>query len=51
MYTPKLREDLVRKLYRMKLSVRKPMTILLAEAVEDYLNRNLKQEADNAEQK
>ena len=38
LYTPVLRPDLVRRLYRLKLRLRRPMTALLAEAVETYLS-------------
>ena len=38
MYTPKIPEDLVRRLYRLKQQNRKPMTVLVAEAIEIYLN-------------
>jgi len=41
-YSPKIRFDLVRKLYLLKHSLpeKKPMTILVNEAVEQYLERN-----------
>ena len=49
-YSPKIRNDLVRKLYLLKHSLpdKKPMTILVNEAVEQYLERkeNGKQEND-----
>lgn len=49
-YSPKVRFDLVRKLYLLKHSLpdKKPMTILVNEAVEQYLERkeNGKQEND-----
>ena len=40
-YSPKIRIDLVRKLYLLKHSLpdKKPMTILVNEAVEQYLER------------
>ncbi len=37
MYSPKVREDLVPRLYRLKLRLNRPMTVLVAEAVEAYL--------------
>lgn len=37
MYTPKLQDDLVRKLYQLKLRTKKPMTFLLNEAVRSFL--------------
>ncbi|MBZ0184479.1 MAG: hypothetical protein K8F60_18615 [Melioribacteraceae bacterium] len=37
MYSPKLREDLVSALYRLKQVKKKPMTKLLNEAVEQYV--------------
>ena len=49
-YSPKIRFDLVRKLYFLKHSLpdKKPMTILVNEAVEQYLERkeNGKQKDD-----
>ena len=49
-YSPKIRNDLVRKLYLLKHSLpeRKPMTRLVNEAVEQYLERkeNGKQKDD-----
>ena len=49
-YSPKVRNDLVRKLYLLKHSLpeKKPMTILVNEAVEQYLERkeNGKQKDD-----
>ena len=49
-YSPKVRNDLVRKLYLLKHSLpeKKPMTRLVNEAVEQYLERkeNGKQEND-----
>ena len=38
-YTPRLRPDLVKGLWELKQRVSKPMTVLLAEAVEIYLGR------------
>ena len=47
-YSPKIKEELVRKLYLLKHSLpdKKPMTILVNEAVEQYLERK-----ENAKQK
>ena len=49
-YSPKVRNDLVRKLYLLKHSLpeKKPMTILVNEAVQQYLERkeNGKQKDD-----
>ena len=49
-YSPKIKIDLVRKLYLLKHSLpeRKPMTQLVNEAVEQYLERkeNGKQKTD-----
>ena len=49
-YSPKIRFELVRKLYLLKHSLpdKKPMTILVNEAVEQYLERkeNGKQKDD-----
>ena len=50
-YSPKIRNDLVRKLYLLKHSLpeKKPMTRLVNEAVEEYIERkeNGKQEDDS----
>ncbi|MBL1215804.1 MAG: hypothetical protein HND52_20715 [Ignavibacteriae bacterium] len=45
MYSPKLNPDLVRKLYQLKMSVGKPMTHLINEAVEEYLRRKDNEES------
>ena len=37
MYSPKLKEELVRKLYQLKQRNRKPMTNMVNEAVTEYL--------------
>jgi predicted DNA-binding protein len=36
-YSPKVREDLIPRLYRLKIKLNRPMTHLVAEAVEAYL--------------
>ena len=50
-YSPKIKFDLVRKLYLLKHSLpdKKPMTILVNEALEQYLERkeNGKQKEDD----
>lgn len=40
-YSPKIKTELVRKLYRLKHSLpnKPPMTKIVNEAVEDYLNK------------
>ncbi len=38
MYQPALKEQLVRKLYQLKLAEKRPMTKLINEAVEQYLS-------------
>ena len=40
-YSPKVKEDLVKKLYKLKHSSpgKPPMTKMVNEAVEDYLNK------------
>ncbi len=40
MYSPKVREDLIPRLYRLKVKLNRPMTHLVAEAVEVYLARH-----------
>ena len=49
-YSPKIKEDLVRKLYLLKhsLTKKKPMTRLVNEAVKEYLERK---ENDGKERK
>jgi len=41
LYSPKVREDLVKKLYQLKQATpaKIPMTKIVNEAVEDYLNK------------
>ncbi len=41
MYSPKIKEELVKKLYKLKHSAaeKTPMTQMVNEAVEDYLER------------
>ena len=48
MYTPALKENLVRKLYQLKLVEKRPMTKLINEAVEQYLSA--KQTNNNMEE-
>lgn len=51
MYSPSLKEKHIRRLYLLKLAVKKPMTVLVAEAVEQYLNQyqSLIKEVSNEE--
>ncbi len=39
MYSPKINEDLVRALYRLKQTTKRPMTLMVNEAVELYLTK------------
>ena len=39
-YSPKVKEEFVRKLYLLKQQNKKPMTRMVNEAVEDYLEKN-----------
>ena len=39
MYQPALRPDQIRSLYQLKLQQRRPMTVLVREAVDSYLRR------------
>jgi len=39
MYSPKIKETLVRELYQLKVLHKKPMTKLVNEAIEEYLER------------
>ncbi|MFZ1290200.1 MAG: hypothetical protein WAR79_08915 [Melioribacteraceae bacterium] len=41
MYTPSLSEELIRKLYQLKQVEKRPMTVLINEAVEQYLNNKV----------
>jgi predicted DNA-binding protein len=45
-YSPKIKKELVRKLYLLKHSLpkRKPMTRIVNEAIEEYLERKRKDE-------
>lgn len=50
MYSPKIKEEHVRQLYRLKQIVKRPITHLANEAIEEYLNKiqSLKQEEKEA---
>jgi len=39
MYSPKIKENLVRELYQLKQTVHKPMTELANEAISEYLKK------------
>ena len=39
MYSPKINEDLVRALYRLKQTTKRPMTLMVNEAVAIYLTK------------
>ena len=41
MYSPKIKEDHVRKLYQLKQVEKRPMTKLVSEAIEQYLKLKL----------
>ncbi len=50
MYSPKIKEDLVRKLYLLKQLEKKPITVLANEAINEYLNKKpllIRKEYDN----
>ena len=48
MYSPKIKVDLVRQLYQLKLQTRTPMTKLVNEAIVEYLiRRNTNESAEN----
>ena len=40
MYSPKVPEEMVEELYRLKQRIRKPMTVMVREAVGKYLEEN-----------
>ncbi|MGE5620988.1 MAG: hypothetical protein ACM3U0_00310 [archaeon] len=48
MYSPKIKEELVKRLYRLKQSKKKPLTKLVNEAIEKYLKKS--EEKENKEQ-
>ena len=39
MYSPKIKEEHVRELYRLKQILKRPITHLANEAIEQYLNK------------
>ena len=43
MYSPKIKETLVKELYQLKLKVNKPMTRLVNKAVQEFLNKQRKE--------
>ena len=49
MYSPKIREDLIPKLYRLGQRKRRPMTHLVAEAIDEYLARQEREDAADAQ--
>ena len=44
MYSPKIREDLIPRLYRLRVRLKRPMTRLVNEAVATYLEQNEEKE-------
>lgn len=46
MYTPKLSEDIVRKLYQLKLKTGKPITVLANTIIKEYLEKQTKEIAN-----
>jgi len=40
MYQPKIRDENVRKLYHQKMQMKKPMSHILDEILNDYFNKN-----------
>ena len=51
MYSPKVNPALVRKLYQLKISIGKPMTHLINEAVEEYLRRRIENDKPGSDAK
>jgi len=49
MYSPKITEENVRRLYRLKLLEHKPITRLANEAISAYLNQKTKTENEQQE--
>ena len=47
MYQPAMRPDQVRSLYFLKRQRRKPMTVLVREAVDEYLQRHGEQHGES----
>ena len=47
MYQPEVKEELIRKLYQLKLVEKRPMTKLINEALEQYLSIKLNKEKQN----
>jgi predicted transcriptional regulator len=39
MYSPKVKEELVRELYQLKQQTKRPMTRMVNEAIEEYFER------------
>ena len=46
MYSPKINETLVKELYLLKLKIKKPMTRLVNEAVQEFLTKRRKENED-----
>ncbi|MBV6419388.1 MAG: hypothetical protein DAHOPDDO_00604 [Ignavibacteriaceae bacterium] len=47
MYTPKLSENLIRELYQLKLKVKQPITRLANRAIQEFLDKQRKEEIAN----
>ena len=50
-YSPRITEDNVRRLYRLKQQTKIPMTVLANEAIDVYLNNKLNQQTNMEELK
>ena len=50
MYSPKIKEEHVKALYQLKLIEKKPMTVLVFEAIQNYLNLKSNKMENNNEQ-
>jgi len=46
MYSPKLPEEMIRELYQLKQKIKKPMTVMVKEAVAKYLKEKRKEIAE-----
>ena len=47
MYSPKIKEELIPRLYRLRIQLKVPMTHLVNEAVENYLEGKEKESGES----
>ncbi|WKZ69156.1 MAG: hypothetical protein QY331_14440 [Melioribacteraceae bacterium] len=51
MYSPKIKEEYVPLLYQLKQKVKKPMTVLVSEAIAEFLTKHQSLIKENQDEK